>query len=100
MPREQFWFFHSLRVRYSEVGAQGVVLNAHCLTYFDTTITEYFHAFGCDQFASAKQSGVDFYVVKSVVKCNEPIFLTTKWRSVRVWPRLAILASCLRSMYF
>lgn len=45
MSREQFWFFHSLRVLYSEVDAQGVVFNAHCLTYFETTITEYFHAF-------------------------------------------------------
>jgi acyl-CoA thioester hydrolase len=74
MSREQFWFFHSLRVRTSEVDAQGVIFNAHCLTYFDATITDYFHAFGYDQFASAKQGGVDFYVVKSVVKCNEPIF--------------------------
>lgn len=74
MSREQFWFLHPLRVRYSEVDAQGVVFNAHCLTYFDTAIIEYFRALGYDQFAHAKQSGVDFHVVKSVVEYKEPLF--------------------------
>ncbi|QUS40935.1 acyl-CoA thioesterase [Tardiphaga alba] len=73
MTRDQFWFFHPFRVRYSEVDAQGVVFNAHYLTYFDTTITEYFRALGYDQFADAKQSGVDFHVVKSVIEYKAPI---------------------------
>jgi len=38
MSREQFWFFHPFRVRYSEIDGQGVVFNAHFLTYFDTSI--------------------------------------------------------------
>ena len=73
MSREAFWFFHPFRVRYSEVDAQGVVFNAHYLTYFDTTITEYFRALGYDQFADARQSGIDFHVVKSTIEYKAPI---------------------------
>jgi acyl-CoA thioester hydrolase len=73
MSRELFWFFHPFRVRYSEIDGQGVVFNAHYLTYFDTTITEYFRALGYDQYADARQSGVDFHVVKSVIEYKAPV---------------------------
>ena len=73
MSREQFWFFHPFRVRYSEIDAQGVVFNAHYLTYFDTTITEYFRALGYDQFADAQKSGIDFHVVRSVIEYKAPV---------------------------
>ena len=73
MSRDQFWFFHPFRVRYSEIDGQGVVFNAHYLTYFDTTITEYFRALGYDQFADAKATGIDFHVVKSVIEYKAPI---------------------------
>ena len=68
MSREQFWFFHPFRVRYSEIDGQGVVFNAHYLTYFDTTITEYFRALGYDQYADSKKTGMDFHVVKSIIE--------------------------------
>ena len=71
--REKFWFFHPFRVRYSEIDGQGVVFNAHYLTYFDTTITEYFRALGYDQYADAKATGLDFHVVKSVIEYKAPI---------------------------
>jgi acyl-CoA thioester hydrolase len=73
MSREQFWFFHPFRVRYSEIDGQGVVFNAHYLTWFDTTITEYFRALGYDQYADAKKTGIDFHTVKSVVEYKAPI---------------------------
>src|SRR4051812_10458613 len=73
MSREQFWFFHPFRVRYSEIDGQGVVFNAHYLTYFDTTITEYFRALGYDQYADSQESGVDFHVVKSVIEYQAPV---------------------------
>lgn len=37
-------FVHSLRVRYAECDAQGVVFNAHYLAYVDHTITEMWRA--------------------------------------------------------
>ncbi|MCP1745778.1 acyl-CoA thioesterase [Bradyrhizobium japonicum] len=73
MSRENFWFFHPFRVRYSEIDGQGVVFNAHYLTYFDTTITEYFRALGFDQYADAQASGIDFYVVKSLIEYKAPV---------------------------
>ncbi|WP_049819958.1 acyl-CoA thioesterase [Bradyrhizobium japonicum] len=73
MSREQFWFFHPFRVRYSEIDGQGVVFNAHYLTYFDTTITEYFRALGFDQYADAQASGIDFHVVKSLIEYKAPV---------------------------
>src|SRR6476660_186188 len=72
MSREHFWFFHPFRVRYSEIDGQGVVFNAHYLTYFDTTITEYFRALGFDQYADAQASGIDFHVVKSLIDYSSP----------------------------
>jgi acyl-CoA thioester hydrolase len=73
MSRAQFWFFHPFRVRYSEIDGQGVVFNAHHLTYFDTTITEYFRALCYDQFADAKATGIDFHVAKSVIEYKAPV---------------------------
>ncbi|WP_375157380.1 acyl-CoA thioesterase [Bradyrhizobium sp. RDT46] len=73
MSRDNFWFFHPFRVRYSEIDGQGVVFNAHYLTYFDTAITEYFRALGFDQYADAQASGIDFHVVKSVIEYKAPV---------------------------
>lgn len=39
-------FVHRVRVRYAEVDAQGVVFNAHWLTYFDEAITRFFEELG------------------------------------------------------
>lgn len=41
-------FTHTIRVRYGEVDAQGVVFNAHWLTYVDDTMTRYFQRLGFD----------------------------------------------------
>jgi acyl-CoA thioester hydrolase len=73
MSREKFWFFHPFRVRYSEIDGQGVVFNAHYLTYFDTAITEYFRALGYDQYADARKTGIDFHIVKSLIEYKAPI---------------------------
>ncbi|WP_458760370.1 acyl-CoA thioesterase [Afipia sp. TerB] len=73
MTRDQFHFFHPFRVRYSEIDGQGVLFNAHYLTYYDTTITEYFRALDYDQYTDAKKTGVDFHVVKAVVEYKAPI---------------------------
>ena len=81
------------RVRYSEIDGQGVVFNAHYLTYFDTTITEYFRALGYDQYADAKKTGEDFHVVKSVIEYKARSGSTRNWTSARAWRGSAIQAS-------
>jgi acyl-CoA thioester hydrolase len=73
MSREKFWFFFPFRVRYSEIDGQGVVFNAHYLTYFDTTITEYFRSLGYDQYADSRTTGIDFHVVKSLIEYKAPV---------------------------
>ena len=46
MKREEFRFFHRLRVRWAEVDMQKIVFNGHYLTYIDTAIAEYWRAIG------------------------------------------------------
>jgi acyl-CoA thioester hydrolase len=39
-------FAHRIRVRYAEVDGQGVVFNAHWLTYFDDSCTRFMESLG------------------------------------------------------
>jgi acyl-CoA thioester hydrolase len=73
MKREQFKFFYDLRVRYSEVDSQGIVFNAHYLTYFDTAITEYMRNTKYDYHTLVSIRGLDFHIVKSTVEYLKPI---------------------------
>lgn len=66
-------FWHPFRVRYSEIDAQGIVFNAHYLTFFDTAITEYFRAIGADYKALVTAAGADFHTVKSLVEYSAPL---------------------------
>src|SRR5512139_91900 len=73
MNRDQIRFFHELRVRYAEVDSQGIVFNAHYLTYFDTALTEFLRAIGHDYGALVSAEGLDFHLVKSTVEYLAPI---------------------------
>ena len=55
-------FVHSLRVRYHECDAQGIVFNANHFAYFDITLTELWReAFG--SYDAMVESGSDVVVV-------------------------------------
>lgn len=73
MKRDQFRFFHDLRVRYAEADSQGIVFNAHYLTYFDTAITEYMRHINYDYHTLVSRKGFDFHLVKSSVEYLKPI---------------------------
>ena len=73
MSRSQFSFYHSFRIRYSEVDAQGIVFNAHYLTYFDTAITEYFRNLPYDYRGQVERTGEDYHTVKTLVEYYAPI---------------------------
>jgi len=73
MKRDQIRFFHELRVRYAEVDSQGIVFNAHYLTYFDTAITEYMRNLHYDYHTLVSERGLDFYLVKATVEYLKPI---------------------------
>ena len=79
MAREDFNFFYEFRVRYSEIDGQGVVFNAHYLTYFDVAITEYFRHLNFDYASYPEKTGADFHLVKSLVNYERPLLFDTEF---------------------
>lgn len=73
MRRDDFPFRHGLRVRYAEVDSQGIVFNAHYLTWFDTALTEYMRALDYDYAAMVGEQRLDFHVVKALVEYRAPV---------------------------
>ena len=62
---------HTIRVRYAECDAQGVVFNAHYLAFFDLALTELWRAsFG--SYAAMVERGVDVVVAEAVVRFRRP----------------------------
>jgi YbgC/YbaW family acyl-CoA thioester hydrolase len=66
--RQDFRFFHRLRVRWVEVDMQKIVFNAHYLMYFDTAISDYWRALAMPYEESMQQLGGDLYVKKASVE--------------------------------
>jgi acyl-CoA thioester hydrolase len=64
-------FVHQVRPRYAEVDAQGVVFNAHWLTYFDEACTRWFEAMGFDP-KEAFFRDFDVMLVKAVLEWQGP----------------------------
>ena len=64
-------FVHHVRPRYAEIDAQGVVFNAHWLTYFDESQTRFFEALGLTP-KVAFFTDFDIMVVKAVLDWEGP----------------------------
>jgi acyl-CoA thioester hydrolase len=64
-------FVHRIRPRYAEVDAQGVVFNAHWLTYFDEACTRWFDAMGFEP-AESFFRDFDVMLVKAVLEWQGP----------------------------
>lgn len=71
MPKADFAFNHSFRVRWSETDAQGVVFNARYLDYADIAITEYWRAAKLRE--KAGNEPMEFHVKKATVTWFAPI---------------------------
>lgn len=65
MKRQDFRFFHPLRVRWVEVDMQKIVFNAHYLMYFDTAISDYWRALALPYEEAMHQMGGELYVKKA-----------------------------------
>ena len=65
--REDFRFFHRLRVRWAEVDMQKIVFNAHYLMYFDTAIADYWRAMALPYEEAMLELGGDLYVRKATI---------------------------------
>jgi len=66
--REDFRFFHRLRVRWAEVDMQKIVFNAHYLMYFDTAVGDYWRVLALPYEATMHQLGGDLYVKKAGIE--------------------------------
>ena len=70
MKRQDFRFFHRMRVRWAEVDMQKIVFNAHYLMYFDTAITEYWRALALPMEEVFARLGGELFVKKATVEFN------------------------------
>ena len=68
MNRQDFRFFHRLRVRWAEVDMQKIVFNAHYLMYFDTAIADYWRVLALPYDEAMRQLEGDLYVKKATVE--------------------------------
>lgn len=87
MKREDFRFFHKLRVRWAEVDMQKIVFNAHYLMYFDTAVADYWRALAMPYEEAMHQLQGDLYVKKATVEFHA---------SARMDDRLDIAMKCAR----
>jgi len=46
--KDDYRFYHTLRVRFADTDMQGIVFNGNYLTYYDVAWTEYFRALGLE----------------------------------------------------
>jgi YbgC/YbaW family acyl-CoA thioester hydrolase len=68
MNRQDFRFFHRLRVRWAEVDMQKIVFNGHYLMYFDTAMADYWRALAIPYEETMHALGGDLYVKKASVE--------------------------------
>jgi acyl-CoA thioester hydrolase len=74
LARSDFTFCHRLRVRYAEIDAQGIVFNAHYLTYFDVALTEYMRSIQYSFATGEKRENEDIHMVKALVEYRAPVY--------------------------
>ncbi|MGA4816467.1 hotdog domain-containing protein [Pseudomonas aeruginosa] len=71
--RQNYTFFHSLRVRWAEVDPQGIVFNGNHLTYLDVATTEYYRQLGMSYSGRpAARRRRDLFAVKSTLEYRAP----------------------------
>ena len=68
MNRQDFRFFHRLRVRWAEVDMQKIVFNGHYLMYLDTAVADYWRALSLPYEEAMHQLGGDLYVKKATLE--------------------------------
>ncbi|MEJ8837347.1 YbgC/FadM family acyl-CoA thioesterase [Ramlibacter sp. AN1133] len=87
MNREDFRFFHRLRVRWAEVDMQKIVFNAHYLMYFDTAVADYWRALAMPYEEAMQLLQGDIYLKKGTVEFHA---------SARMDDRLDVGLKCAR----
>ena len=72
MNPDDFGFFHTLRVRWSEVDMQGVVFNGHYLNFADVAFTEYWRATNLPDVIQQAKAGQELFVRKATLEYLAP----------------------------
>jgi acyl-CoA thioester hydrolase len=72
MARQDFAFFHPLRVRWAEVDMQAIVFNGHYLTYFDVAFTEYWRALRLTNVLEQAKQGQEMFARKASIDYLAP----------------------------
>ena len=72
MPKDDFKFHTSLRVRWMECDAQGIVFNGAYLGYLEVGQAEYFRNLGFSIYQIAHAGYFDMAVVKTVLEYKAP----------------------------
>lgn len=73
--RANFPLVHRNRVRFIEVDRQGILHNAHYLTYFGIALNEYYRKIGYDRIAINDAAGTALHVVSAQVEYRAPLTL-------------------------
>ena len=76
-------FTHRIRVRYAEIDGQGVVFNAHWLTYFDDSCTRFMESLGFGAEFWVKE--FDVMLVKATIEWAGPAHFD-EWIDIVVAP--------------
>lgn len=72
MARQDFSFFYTLRVRWSEVDMQAIVFNGHYLNYFDVAFTEYWRETALPDVIAQAEAGLELFARKAVIEYHAP----------------------------
>ncbi len=72
MARQDFSFFHTLRVRWSEVDMQAIVFNGNYLNYFDVAFTEYWRATTLPDVIAQAEAGLEMFARKASIEYHAP----------------------------
>lgn len=72
MSKQDFSFFHPLRVRWSEIDMQAIVFNGHYLNYFDVAFTEYWRATSLPDVIAQAEAGLEMFARKATIEYHAP----------------------------
>lgn len=76
-------FTHRIRVRYAEIDGQGVVFNAHWLTYFDDSCTRFVESLALGAHFWTRE--FDVMLVKAAIEWRGPAHFD-EWVAIEVQP--------------
>ena len=72
MAKEDFRFHFSLRVRWSECDAQGIVFNGNYMNYLEVAQGEYYRNLGIEVYDAAQRRYFDTATVKATLEYKAP----------------------------